>query len=137
MSSPIVKTFHPGIDSGGISIEEIRLAAGGGEGRSDVVRFALRALQAHEQHVLGEPALIARLPAGNAQRVALLPPTDIAAVARTDALDGELLREVHDEAPLGVQIPRGVQPTHEHPVGGDALDAARPMRVMIAMLSTT
>jgi hypothetical protein len=41
---------------------------------------------------------------GNAQRVAFLAEQRVAAVAGADALDKQLLREVHDEAPLGVEV---------------------------------
>ena len=40
---------------------EVGLAAGARERGGDVVRLALRALDAEDQHVLGEPALLARL----------------------------------------------------------------------------
>ncbi len=92
---------------------EVRLAAGGRERAGEVVRLALRVLDADDQHVLGEPALVARLPARDAQRVALLAEQRIAAVARAEALDLERLREMHDEAALGVELADRVQALHE------------------------
>ena len=49
------------------------------------MRFALRILDADDQHVLGEPAFAARLVAGDAQRVAFLAEQRVAAVARAEA----------------------------------------------------
>ena len=92
---------------------KIGLAAGGRERARHVVRLAARTLEPHDQHVLGEPAFAARLPAGDAQRVTLLAQQRVAAVARAEALDREFLGEVHDEAPLGVEFPDRVQPAHE------------------------
>ena len=88
---------------------EIGLAARGRKRRGDVMRFALRILDADDQHVLGEPAFGARLPARDAQRMALLAEQRVAAVAGADRLDRELFREVHDEALLGIELADRVQ----------------------------
>ena len=56
MSSPIVQTFQPGIVLRRDQHREVGLAAGGRERRGDVMHFAPRALDADDQHVLGEPA---------------------------------------------------------------------------------
>ena len=101
---------------------EIGLAAGGGEGRCDVVRLALRAREAHDEHVLGEPAFVTRLVARDAQRMALLAEQCVAAVAAAEALDGELFREVHDETAVRVELTRGVQTLHETAFAADALE---------------
>src|SRR3546814_1549207 len=51
---------------------QVGLAAGAGEGGGNVVGLALRVLDADDQHVFGQPALVARLVRGDAQGVALL-----------------------------------------------------------------
>ena len=84
--------------------------------------LAARALEADDQHVLGEPALLARLPARDAQCVAFLSEQRVAAVAGAEALDRVLLGKVHDEAPLGIELADGVQPAHEDAVVRDALE---------------
>jgi hypothetical protein len=86
------------------------------------VRLAFRALNAHQQHVFGEPAFLARLPAGDAQRVTLLAQQRVAAVARAHALDGQLLGEMHDEATFRIQVADGVQALDEFVL---ALDPAQ------------
>src|SRR5690606_4036045 len=70
---------------------EVRLAAGRRERGRDVMRLASRVLDADDQHVLGEPALVTRLPARDAERVALLAEQRVAAVPRAVAHDRELL----------------------------------------------
>ena len=104
---------------------EIGLAAGGGKGAGEVMRLAGRILDADDQHVLGEPAFVARLPARDPQRVAFLAEQRVAAVARAEALDLERLREMHDEAPLGIELADRVQALHEHAVLGDARERRR------------
>src|SRR5450631_4904118 len=76
---------------------EVGLAAGGGKRARQIVSFALRIFNADDQHVLGEPALGARLPARDAQRMAFLAEQGIAAVARPETHYRQLLREMHDE----------------------------------------
>src|SRR6266704_1951688 len=95
MSSPTVNARQPGSEAGGISMARLVF------------------LQAHDQHVLGEPALGARLPAGDTQRVALLAEQRVAAVTGAEALDRQLLGKVHDETALGIELADGVQPAHE------------------------
>ena len=72
---------------------EVGLAARRRECGGDVVGLALRILDADDEHVLGQPALVARLPAGDAQRMAFLAEQGIAAVAGAETLDRELFRE--------------------------------------------
>ena len=84
--------------------------------------LALRVLDPDDEHVLGEPALGACLPARDSQRVAFLAEQGIAAVARTEALDRQLLGEVHDESPLRVELAGGMQSLHEFPLARDALE---------------
>ena len=104
---------------------EVGLAAGRRERAEDVVHLAARVLEADDQHVLGEPALAARLPARDAQRVALLAEQRVAAVARADALDREFLGEMHDEAAVGIEVADRVQALDEGAVLLDALQRRR------------
>ncbi len=90
------------------------------------MRFARGILDADDQHVLGEPALVARLPARDAKRMAFLSKQRIAAVARTEALDLERFREMHDESAVRIELTDRMQPLDEHAVAGNALRA--PLR---------
>ena len=101
---------------------EIGLAAGGRERRGDVMRFALRIFEADDEHVLGEPAFVARLPARDAQRVAFLAEQRVAAVARAETLDRELFGEMHDEAAIRIELADGMQALDEFAVARDALE---------------
>ena len=56
----------------GLHHREVRLAAGAREGGRDVLALAARRRQLEDQHVLGEPALLARHDRGDAQRIAFL-----------------------------------------------------------------
>src|SRR5438045_3914930 len=60
---------------------KVGLAAGAGEGGSDVALLALRGGSAHEQHVLGHPTLLLAEEAGDAQGETLLAEQGVAAVA--------------------------------------------------------
>ena len=55
-----------------------------------------------------QPSLLAQV-GGDAQREALLAQQGVAAVARADAPDQVVLREVHDEPPVGVEVADRVQ----------------------------
>ena len=77
------------------------------------MRIALRRLKAENQHVLGQPAFLAGLPGGQAQRMALLAQQRVAAVARAVGLDRQFLGEMHDEAAVGIEFAGGVQAAHE------------------------
>ena len=92
---------------------QVGLAARGRKGAGHVVHAAVGRLQAENQHVLGEPAFLARHPAGQAQRQALLAQQGIAAVAGPDRPDRVLFGEVHDEPPLGRQVAERVQAARE------------------------
>ena len=87
--------------------------------------------------MLGQPALLAREPARQSQRHALLAEQRIAAVARPDRPDGVLLGEVHDEAPLRAEIAERVQASRELARAARCSSATAPTRVMMRMLSTT
>ena len=121
----MVQTFQPG--SGGRRHEhgQVGLAARRGERACEIVGLALGTLDADDQHVFCKPALVARLPACDAQRMAFLAKQGVAAVAGADALDREVLREMHDQPPFGIEISRRVQSAHECAF---ALDAAQRRR---------
>ena len=110
MSSPTVVTFQPcsanvgGRDEHG----EVRLAARARERGADVGLLAGRVGDAHDQHVLGEPALVAGHRRRDAQREALLAEQGVAAVARAVRPDRPLLGEVDDVLHVGVARPRHV-----------------------------
>ncbi len=101
---------------------EVGFAAGGRERRRQVILLAFRALDLHQQHVLGEPALVAGLPAGDAQRMALLAEQGVATVAGAEALDHHLFGKMHDKAPVGVEIAGRVKATDEATIIFDALE---------------
>src|SRR6056297_1788928 len=84
--------------------------------------LAVRALDADDEHVLGQPALLAGLPAGDAQRMALLAEQRVAAVTGADAADGEFFREMHDVAVVRVQIAGGMHAFDEVAVPLDACE---------------
>ena len=94
MSSPRVSTFQPG--DGRAQHGEVGLAARRGERRGDELDHALGAGQLEDQHVLGQPALVAGHHAGDPQRVALLAQQRVAAVAGAERPDRPLLGELHD-----------------------------------------
>src|SRR6185436_19759446 len=83
---------------------EVGLAARARKGGRDVVRLTLGIREPQNQHVLGEPALFARLHAGDAQREALLAEQRVAAIPGADRPDGLLLREVRDVAALRREV---------------------------------
>ena len=60
---------------------KVGLAAGRREGAGHVVQLALRALEADDEHVLGQPSFGARLVRGDAQCMAFLSQQRVAAVA--------------------------------------------------------
>ena len=99
---------------------EVRLAAGarGTRRRRRSSRPSGR-LDADDQHVLGQPALVARHHRGDAQREALLAQQRVAAVARAVGPDRALLGEVDD-----VLVVRGCTATAHPP--GPARAACRP-----------
>ena len=82
-------------------------------------------LDADDQHVLCQPALVVRLVAGNAQGVAFLAEQGVAAVAGAVRLDRQFRREMHDPAPLGVQFADGMQALDEAPLALDPRQRGR------------
>ena len=86
---------------------------------------AIRIFKADDQHVLSQPTFTARLVARDSQCMAFLAEQCIAAVARTNALDTELIREVHDETTLGVEVACRVQTLDESTFFFNALQRCR------------
>ena len=100
---------------------EVGLAAGAGEGGRDVGLFALGVLDAGDQHVLGQPPLLASQHRSDPQGEALLAQQRVAAVAGAVAPDLPLLGKVHDVLVLGI---RAAGPSDVFLPGGQA--ACRP-----------
>ena len=86
---------------------EVGLAAGAGEGGCHVVLLAFGVGDAQDQHVLGQPALVAAHGGGDAQGQALFTQQRIAAVARAIRPDFARFGVVHDVLHLGVARPAG------------------------------
>jgi hypothetical protein len=147
MSSPIVVTFQPSMPAGGISIAKLVFRRRSGTPR-DIVLAALRRRHAEDQHVLGEPALVASHRRGDPQREALLAEQRVAAVARAVAPDLLRFRVVDDvlgrvARPGDILLPGSsgaptvcMQGT-KWPSLPSTSRTARPMRVMIFMLTAT
>ena len=88
---------------------EIGLAARARKCRRDVALLARRRRDAEDQHVLGEPALVAAHHRRDAQREAFLAEQRVAAVARAVRPDLARLREVDDVLVVLVARPRDVR----------------------------
>ena len=146
MSSPRVSTFQPGMVGAASRGSSCRTRSGtrrpGGMallGRGD----------ADEQHVLGEPALVARHRRGDPQREALLAEQGVAAVAGAVRPDLAGLGELHDVLRVAARPGRhvghavGERAAHRvhggHPLlaGVDEAGDASPTRVMTSMETTT
>ena len=92
---------------------QVGLAAGGGEGGSQVTHLALGILHAQDQHVLSHPALIFAQIGGDTQGKALLAQQYVAAVTRVDGHYGVVLGEVDDVAVLRIVVCSGVEALDE------------------------
>ena len=92
----VAEGLHLPARQGGLQHRQVRLAAGRREGRAQVVGLPLRRGDLEDQHVLGQPALVATHHGGDPKRIALLAQQGVAAVARAVAPDGPLLGEVDD-----------------------------------------
>ena len=94
MSSPRVSTFQPGMV--GASIARLVLPQALGNAAAMYFVTPCGAGQLEDQHVLGQPALVAGHHAGDAQGVALLAEQRVAAVPGAEGPDRPLLGELHD-----------------------------------------
>ena len=115
---------------------EVGLAAGRREGARDVVRDAFGRRQLEDQHVLGQPALVAGEHRGDAQGEALLAEQRVAPVAGAERPDLARLGEVGDRRLFGVARPRHigvpglercadrVHARHERAVGAERVERA-------------
>src|SRR6185437_6783601 len=84
---------------------EIGLAASRRERRRDISLLALRTLDAEDEHVLGEPALLTAEDRGDAQREAFLAEQRVAAITRAVRDDRVLFRELDDVFVLRIARP--------------------------------
>ena len=87
---------------------QVGLAAGRGERPADVLDLSLGRGELEDQHVLGEPALVAGHRGGDSQREALLAEQRVPAVPRAERPDLAALRVVDDVLVVGVAGPRHV-----------------------------
>ncbi len=93
---------------GGDQHGQVGLAARRGEGAGDVADLAGRRGELEDEHVLGQPAVVAGHDRGDPQGEALLAEQGVAAVARTVGPDLAGLGEVDDVLVVGVARPRDV-----------------------------
>ena len=84
------------------------------------MHHAVGVLDTNDQHVLGQPALLAGLPAGNPECMTFLAEQGIAAIAGAEALDAEFFREMHDESTIRIQVTDRMQTLDEGPFLLDA-----------------
>ena len=84
---------------------EVGFAAGGRECGGDVFGFVLWVGEFENEHVLGEPAVVAGHDGSNAKSETLFAEEGVAAVAGTEALDFAGFGEVHDVFVVGVAWP--------------------------------
>ena len=87
---------------------EVGLAACARKRGGDIGGLAVGTLQAEDQHVLGEPAFVAAEHARDSKRETFLAEQRVAAVAAADRDDRVVLREVANQAALGIQIERAM-----------------------------
>ena len=90
---------------------EIGFAARTGERRRHVMLFSFGRFDAENQHVLGEPALLAREIRTDAQRETFLAQQNIAAVTGADRDDRVVLRKMTDEPPIRIHIEQRMHTT--------------------------
>ena len=100
----MVVTFQPLKCAGGMSMAKFVLPHALGKRGRDVMLFAFRRFDAEDEHVLGEPALLPREIRADAQRETFLAQQHVAAVTGADRNDRVVLREMADEAALGIHI---------------------------------
>ena len=102
---------------------EVGLAARGGERRRDVLLFAVRPLDAEDEHVLRHPAFLSSEVGRNSQREALLAEQNVSAVTGVDRPDRVILREVHDPSVLLVDVALCVETLDEIAVLAERVQA--------------
>ncbi len=105
---------------------QVRLAAGAGQGGRDVGDVAAVVLDAHDDHVLGQPSLLVAEVGADAERNAFLAEQGVAAVARADAPDEPFLGEMHDVAAVGVEVADRVEALDEILAVAELLEDGRP-----------
>ena len=76
--------------------------------------------------MLCEPALLAALPAGDAQGMAFFAEQCIAAVTGTNTFNSQFFREVHDKAALRIQVTGGMQSFDKRAFFFDSLQGSGP-----------
>ncbi len=84
-----------------------------------------RVLDAHDDHVLREPALLIAQVGGDPEGDAFLSQERVPAVAGADAHDEVVLGEMHDEAPLRVEVAYRMEALHEAALGVDDVEHRR------------
>ncbi len=94
---------------GGDEHGQIGLAARRREGAGDVAHIAFGGGELEDEHVLGEPVVVAGHDRRDAQGEAFLPQQGVAAVARSVGPDLAGLGEMHDVLALGVTRPRHIR----------------------------
>src|SRR5208282_167778 len=87
---------------------EVGLAACARKRGCDIGGLAVGTLQAEDQHVLGEPAFVAAERTCDSKRETFLAEQCVAAVAAADRDDRVVLREVANQAALGIKIERAM-----------------------------
>ena len=88
---------------------EVGLAAGAGKGARHVGFFSVGRLDAEDEHVLGQPALLLGQEGADAQGETFLAQQNVAAVVGGGGDDGVVLREMGDVAVLGIQVQHAMQ----------------------------
>ena len=106
MSSPMVSAFQPGDCR--LQHRQIGLTARRRKRGGDVLRFAGRAGELEDQHVLGQPSVVAGHHGRDTQREALLAQKSVASVPGSERPDVARLREVDDVLVVGVAGPWSV-----------------------------
>ena len=160
VEAAVLAELHPGdvvadrldlpVGQGRDQHRQVGLAAGRREGAGHVLDVALGRGQFEDQHVLGQPALVAGHRRGDPQREALLAEQRVAAVAGAEGPDLARLGVVDDVLVVRVAGPRDVldalgqrHPDRVH--AGDELAVGRraprarpaPIRVMIRIETAT
>ncbi len=129
----VTEGLDPPARDGRLQHRQVGLAAGRGERGRDVVDLLLGRDQFEDQHVLGQPALVAGHRRGDPQRVALLAQQRVAAVAGAEAPDHPLLWEVGDvldvvARPRHVLLPRLQRGTHRVQRGYELTVGVQPLQ---------